>query len=42
LVELRPALPGDRWLVVVKDRVVGRAPLAMAAVRRAEAALAAS
>jgi hypothetical protein len=42
VVELRPSVPGDRWLVVVKDRVVDRAPLAMAAVRRAEAALAAN
>ena len=31
--------PGDRWLVVVKDRVVDRADLPLAAVRRAEAAL---
>ncbi|HEY8613555.1 MAG TPA: hypothetical protein VIL69_20020, partial [Roseomonas sp.] len=40
VVELRPSLDGDRWLVVVKDRVVGRAPLALAAVRTAEEALA--
>jgi len=40
VVELRPSLPGDRWLVVVNDRVVDRAPLALTAVRRAEEALA--
>jgi hypothetical protein len=38
-VELRPPVPANRWLVVVRDRVVGRAPLPLAAVRRAEAAL---
>ncbi|MFH5925258.1 hypothetical protein ACHEVM_12005 [Roseomonas sp. SXEYE002] len=40
VVELCPSLPGDRWLVVVNDRVVDRAPLALTAVRRAEEALA--
>jgi hypothetical protein len=39
VVELRPPVPANRWLVVVRDRVVGRAPLPLAAVRRAEAAL---
>jgi hypothetical protein len=39
IIELRPSLVGERWLVVVADRVVDRAPLPLAAVRRAEAAL---
>jgi hypothetical protein len=39
VVELRPSLDEDRWLAVVKDRVVGRAKVPLAAVRRAEAAL---
>jgi hypothetical protein len=39
VVELLPSLPGDRWLVVVKDRVVDRAAFPLAGVRRAEAAL---
>jgi hypothetical protein len=39
VVELRPPVPDSRWLVVVKDRVVGRARLPLAGVRRAEAAL---
>jgi hypothetical protein len=40
VVELRPSVPADgRWLVVVNDRVVGRAALPLQAVRRAEAAL---
>lgn len=42
VVELRPSLPEDRWLVLVKDRVVDRANLPVAAVRRAEAALTAA
>lgn len=39
VVELRPDMPEDRWLVVVRDRVVGRASLPLEAVRRAEAVL---
>lgn len=39
VVELRPSVPEDRWLVVVHDRVVGRAPLPLEAVRHAEAVL---
>ncbi|MFC4165782.1 hypothetical protein [Teichococcus aestuarii] len=39
VVELRPDMPEDRWLVVVRERVVGRASLPLAAVRRAEAML---
>ena len=39
VVELRPSLPEDRWLVLVKDVVVDRASLPVAAVRRAEAAI---
>ena len=40
VVELRPSVAENRWLVVVGGRVVGRAPLPLQAVRRAEAALA--
>ncbi|EFH10779.1 hypothetical protein ACFFMP_03605 [Pseudoroseomonas cervicalis] len=40
VVELRPSVAENRWLVVVRDQVVGRAPLPLQAVRRAEAALA--
>jgi len=40
VIELRPnPPPGAPWLVVVHDRVVGRAALPLEAVRRAEAAL---
>jgi hypothetical protein len=43
VVELRPSVDEDRrWLVVVGDRVVGRAALPLQAVRTAEAALRAS
>ena len=41
VVELRPSVDADRrWLVVVGDRVVGRAALPLQAVRTAEAAIA--
>jgi hypothetical protein len=41
VVELRPPAPeGAAWLAVVGGRVVGRARVPLAAVRRAEAALA--
>ncbi|WBV41446.1 hypothetical protein [Pseudoroseomonas cervicalis] len=40
VVELRPSVEENRWLVVVRDQVVGRASLPLLAVRRAEAALA--
>ncbi|MDJ0387294.1 hypothetical protein QMO56_04130 [Roseomonas sp. E05] len=39
VVELRPAVPEGRWLVVVRDRVVGRTRLPLDGVRRAEALL---
>jgi hypothetical protein len=39
VVELRPEVPDGRWLVVVRDRVIGRADQPLAGVRRAEAAL---
>jgi len=42
IVELRPRPPaGAAWLAVVGNQVVGRARVPLAAVRRAEAALAA-
>ena len=41
VVELRPSVPdGAAWLAVVVGQVVGRARVPLAAVRRAEAALA--
>lgn len=41
VVELRPPVPeGVAWLAVVGGQVVGRARVPLAAVRRAEAALA--
>lgn len=41
VVELRPTVPeGTAWLAVVGGQVVGRARVPLAAIRRAEAALA--
>ncbi|HWX48219.1 MAG TPA: hypothetical protein VNZ61_09215 [Roseomonas sp.] len=39
VVELRPAVPENRWLVVVRDQVVGRVRLPLDGVRHAEAVL---
>ncbi|MXP61798.1 hypothetical protein E0493_00350 [Roseomonas sp. M0104] len=39
VLQLRPAVPASRWLVVVRERVVGRTKLPMDGVRRAEALL---
>lgn len=40
VIAMRPPVPADgRWLVVVRERVVGRATLPLQAVRRAEAVL---